>query len=170
MPRLFYLFDRGVLQSSRGHDQWFAILDAIYSAMELIVAVNPVAPFERLDAFWSVNNKLADAVDLTAGDLSTSSYWGGIDSLFILGDDTDDTDEFDDHIVAHEWSHYFEDTLSRSDSVGGPHFLGESLEARIAFSEGWASAMGAMGLNDPIYCDTGVPGTSAGVSWPIASA
>ena len=141
----------------------FALLDVTYAMMQFVRTVDPNVNFPPLDMFWSVNNnKLADAVDLTAGDLSTSSYWGGIDSLFILGDDTDDTDEFDDHIVAHEWSHYFEDTLSRSDSVGGPHFLGESLEARIAFSEGWASAMGAMGLNDPIYCDTGVPGTSAG--------
>ncbi len=140
----------------------FAILDVTYAMMQFVRVVDPNVNFPQLDIFWSVNNKMADTTDLTAGDLPTSSYWGSIDSLFILGDDTDDTDEFDDHIVAHEWSHYFEDTLSRSDSVGGPHFLGESLEARIAFSEGWASALGAMGLDDPIYCDTGVPGTSAG--------
>ena len=101
-----------------------AILCVTYAMMQFVRAVDPNVNFAPLDMFWSVNNKLADAVDLTAGDLSTSSYWGGIDSLFILGDATDDTDEFDDHIVAHEWSHYFEDNLSRSDSAGGPHFLG----------------------------------------------
>jgi hypothetical protein len=140
----------------------FALLDVTYTMMQFVRAADPGADFPPLDMFWSINNKVAAETDLTAGDLPTSSYWGSIDSLFILGDDTDDTDEFDDHIVAHEWSHYFEDTFSRSDSFGGRHFLGESLEARLAFGEGWASALGAMGLNDPLYCDTGVPGTREG--------
>jgi hypothetical protein len=140
----------------------FALLDVAFAMTQFVSSVDPAVIFPPLDMFWSVNNKLASDVDLTAGDLHTSSYWGGIDSLFILGDDTDDTDEFDDHIVAHEWGHYFEDALSRSDSIGGPHYLGESLDARLAFSEGFASALGAMGLDDPVYCDTGVPGTGAG--------
>ncbi len=148
----------------------FALLDVTYTMMQFVRGADPNADFPALDMFWSVNNKVADETDLTAGDLPTSSYWGSIDSLFILGDDTDDTDEFDDHIVAHEWSHYFEDTFSRSDSFGGSHFLGESLEARLAFGEGWASALGAMGLNDPVYCDTGVPGTEEGGGYNAESA
>jgi len=139
----------------------FAILDTIYSMMQFVRATDANAHFGPLDAFWSVNNvSAAGDVDITAGELSTSSYYPSIDSLFILGDDASDTDEFDDHIVAHEWGHYFEDTLSRSDSPGGSHFLGESLEATLAFSEGWGYAIAAMGLNDPVYCDTGRPGTS----------
>ena len=140
----------------------FAILDITYSMMQFVRSTDANAHFPSLDVFWSVNNKVSTEIDLTAGDISTSSYWHSIDSLFILGDVADDTDEFDDHIVAHEWGHYFEDELSRSDSFGGSHYLGESLEARLAFSEGFASALGAMGLNNPIYCDTGVPGTSEG--------
>lgn len=141
----------------------FALLDTIYSMMQFVRGADANAHFEPLDAFWSVNNKFATAeVDLTAGDLSTSSYYGDIDSLFILGDDTDDTDEFDDHIVGHEWGHYFEDTSSRSDSFGGSHFLGESLVASLAFGEAWGYAIAAMALDDPIYCDTTVPGTSGG--------
>ena len=27
--------------------------------------------------------------------------------LFLLGDASSDTEEFDDHVVLHEWSHYF---------------------------------------------------------------
>lgn len=141
----------------------FAILDVIYSAMQFIRGTDPNAHFSELDAFWSVNNVITPTtVDITAGRLSTSSYYAGIDSLFILGDDTDDTDEFDDHVIAHEWGHYFEDNFSRSDSFGGDHFLGESLLASLAFSEGWATALSAMILDDPIYCDTGVPGTAEG--------
>ena len=141
----------------------FAILDTIYSGIQFIQAVDPGVIFPPLDAFWSVNNTIAsDDVDLTAGQLATSSYYFGINSLFILGDATDDTDEFDDHIVAHEWGHYFEDSFSRSDSFGGAHFLGESLTASLAFGEGWATALGAMLLDDPVYCDTGKPGTTSG--------
>jgi len=141
----------------------FALLDTFYTAMQFIRAADPNADFPPLDAFWSVNNKIAAAgVDLTAGDLATSSYYGSIDSLFILGDDTDDTDEFDDHVVAHEWGHYFEDNFSRSDSFGGSHSLGESLDASLSFGEGWATALASMALDDPIYCDTGAPGTTAG--------
>jgi hypothetical protein len=141
----------------------FAILDTIYAMIRFVRAADPDAHFPPLDAFWSVNNVVASGdVDITAGELPTSAYYTSIDSLFILGDDSSDTDEFDDHIVAHEWGHYFEDNLSRSDSPGGSHFLGESLEATLAFSEGWGYAIAAMGLNDPLYCDTGRPGTSGG--------
>jgi len=131
--------------------------------MQFVRATDSSAHFQPLDAFWSVNNVIAAGdVDITAGELPTSAYYRTIDSLFILGDDMSDTDEFDDHIVGHEWGHYFEDTLSRSDSPGGSHFLGESLEATLAFSEGWGYAIAAMGLNDPVYCDTGRPGSSGG--------
>ena len=141
----------------------FAILDVIYAAMQFVRATDAGAHFPELDVFWSVNNVVTPTtVDITAGQLSTSSYYASINSLFILGDDSDDTDEFDDHIIAHEWSHYFEDNFSRLDSVGGAHFLGESLIASLAFSEGWATALSAMILDDPIYCDTGVPGTAEG--------
>ena len=141
----------------------FALLDVFYTAMQFIRAVDANADFPPLDAFWSVNNKLAESdPDITAGDLPTSFYSGSIDSLFILGDDTDDTDEFDDHVVAHEWGHYFEDNFSRSDSPGGSHTLGESLDASLSFGEGWGTAIAAMILNDPLYCDTGTPGTLDG--------
>jgi hypothetical protein len=141
----------------------FALLDTIYTAMQFVRGADANADFPPLDAFWSVNNKIVDTdFDITMGDLPTSFYRGDIDALFILGDDTDDTDEFDDHVVAHEWGHYFEDNLSRSDSFGGSHSLGETLDARLAFGEGWATALASMALDDPIYCDTGTPGTPDG--------
>jgi hypothetical protein len=140
----------------------FAILDVVYEAMQFVRAVDSNADFPPLDVFWSINNVSSGTLDLTAGEIGTSSYFRDIDSLFILGDATDDTDEFDRHIIAHEWGHFFEDAFSRSDSAGGAHFLGEALVAPLAFGEGWANALAAMILDDPIYCDTGVPGTSGG--------
>jgi PKD domain len=142
----------------------FAILDAIYSAMQLVTSVDPDAVLSPLDAFWSVNNTIVDG-DVGAGEIGTSFYISVPNpSLFLLGDADSDTEEFDDHIVVHEWGHYFEDTFSRSDSIGGRHILGESLDPRLAFGEGFATALAAIALDEPLYCDTGAPGTNAGFS------
>lgn len=140
----------------------FAILDSVYSAMQFVVSADPAATFAPLDAFWSVNNTLASPSDIDAGDLGASFYRSDLDSLFLLGDAAVDTEEFDDHVIVHEWGHYFEDNFSRSDSVGGPHAVGDRLDARLAFGEGWATALSGMALNDPIYCDTGPAGSSGG--------
>lgn len=142
----------------------FAILDAIYSGMQLVLTANANAVFGPMDAFWSVNNTtdFTGPTDRDAGNLGTSFYSGDIDSLFLLGDANDDTEEFDDHVIVHEWGHYFEDVFSRSDSIGGPHAGSQSLDARLAFGEGWATALAAMALDDPQYCDTGAAGTSSG--------
>lgn len=132
----------------------FAILDTIYSAIQFVAAEDASANFPPLDAFWSADNKAASPTDIDAGDLPTSFY-NGQSQLFLLGMDGGDTEEFDDHVITHEWSHYFEDNFSRSDSIGGSHFIGRDLlDKRVSFGEGFADAMSAMTLNDPLYCDT----------------
>jgi hypothetical protein len=149
----------------------FAILDTIYAAIQFVLTADPDAVFPPLDAFWSVDNSLltAGSIDIDAGELPASFYSTDPDldgfanpSLFLLGDASDDTEEFDDHVIAHEWGHYFEDNFSRSDSPGGGHSIGDRLDPRLAFGEGWATAFAAMALDNPLYCDTGVPGTAAG--------
>ncbi|MDH5501660.1 MAG: hypothetical protein OEY72_11240, partial [Gammaproteobacteria bacterium] len=145
----------------------FAILDTIYSAMRTIATADPAASFPPLDAYWSVNNNTSigtgnDATDIGNGDIGTSYYASGFDSslggavtaLFLLGQAGDDTEEFDDHVIAHEWGHYFEDNFSRSDSLGGPHSTGDLLDKRLAFGEGFATALSGIVLNNPDYCDT----------------
>lgn len=139
-----------------------AILDQIYTGMQSIIVERPNQVFSPLDAFWSINNTLTSPLDIDAGELTASFYNSGNDSLFLLGDATVDTEEFDDHVTMHEWGHYFEDNFSRSDSIGGPHRIGESLDARLAFGEGFATALAAILLQDPQYCDTGVVGTTNG--------
>ena len=147
----------------------FAVLDSIYTAMQLITRMEPNAVFAPLDAFWSVNNTLTDPSDIDAGELPASFYTTDPDldgvanpSLFLLGDAVVDTEEFDDHVIVHEWGHYFEDNFGRSDSFGGPHGVGDKLDARLAFGEGWATAFSAIALDNPIYCDTGPAGSSGG--------
>ena len=140
----------------------FAVLDAIYSGMLFVLSVDPTVNFAPLDAYWSVNNALSSPTDIDAGELGASFYRGDIDSLFLLGDANTDTEEFDDHVIVHEWGHYFEDNLSRSDSFGGAHAIGDRLDPRLAFGEGWATALAGMALDNHLYCDTGIPGTASG--------
>jgi len=146
----------------------FALLDTAYASMQFVRGFDAGVDFAPLDMFWSVNNTPGNGqFDITAGEIGTSGYIPRVDSLLVLGDAAIDTDEFDGHVVAHEWSHYFEDVLARSNSEGGSHFLGESLDASIAFSEGFAEALASMIQNEPINCDTFVPGTSGGGGFTV---
>ncbi len=154
----------------------FAILDTIYTAIQFVLTADAAATFAPLDAFWSVNNTSTVGGDIDSGALGTSFYTtdpesDGIanPSLFLLGDANVDTEEFDDHVVLHEWGHYFEDNFSRSDSPGGHHALGERIDARLAVGEGWASALAAMALDDPLYCDTGPAAANGGSSFNAES-
>ena len=142
----------------------FAILDSIYSGMLLVLSVDPTASFAEMDAFWSVNNTLVSGspLDIDAGELTASFYRSDLDSLFLLGDASVDTEEFDDHVIVHEWGHYFEDNFSRSDSTGGPHAIGDRIDARLAFGEGWATALAGIALENQLYCDTGPAGSQSG--------
>lgn len=144
----------------------FSILDAIYTAIQFVAAEDPAAIFPPLDAFWSRENKSASPTDIDVGDLPTSFY-DGQDRLFLLGSAGVDTEEFDDHIIVHEWGHYFEDNFSRSDSIGGSHGFQDALDKRLAFGEGFATALAGMVLDSPDYCDTG--GTNSGFGINIES-
>ena len=135
----------------------FSALDAIYSVMSVVVATDGQANFPPLDVFWSVDNSSAPGTgdfddDVASGEIGTAFYSGN--RLFLRGMEDDNTDEFDDHVVVHEWGHYFEDNFSRSDSIGGRHGPFDLLDMRVAFGEGFATALSGIGLNDPNYCDT----------------
>jgi hypothetical protein len=143
----------------------FAILDSMYTAAKAFLAVrSPVFPALKVN--WSPGNVAAvDAsgyADPANGLIGNSHYSPGQGEIYILGKDGDDTDEFDSHVIVHEWAHYFEDNLSRTDSPGGSHGTGDVLDPRLAFGEGYASALAAMLLPEAIYADTGWwgPGSS----------
>lgn len=133
----------------------FSILDAIYTTITKIEAVDPNVNFPTLQVFWSVNNVPTDG-DVTQGEIGTSSYTrtNNVPTIRILGDAGNDTDEYDIHVVVHEFGHYFEDQLSRSDSPGGSHSLSDRLDPRLAFGEGWGNAFAGMILDDPVYRDS----------------
>jgi hypothetical protein len=130
----------------------FAILDTIYDSMGEIIAVEPEVDFPPLEIYWSPQNNSSSG-SLEDGDLG-SSFFLRPKKIYILGDENSDADEYDRHVVAHEWIHYFEDNFSRSDSLGGPHSQDDRLDMRVAFSEGLANALSGVITNDPIYRDS----------------
>jgi len=148
----------------------FAILDVVYAAVALVQSADPAASFPPLDIHWSPSNRPCDGctVDVSSGRLATSFYRGGPGGgIFLLGDENVDTDEYDIHVIAHEWAHYLEDTFSRSDSIGGPHTRGDQLDLRVAFGEGWGNALAAIITGDTLYKDTLGPGQAAGFNMEI---
>ncbi|CAA6806011.1 MAG: Unknown protein [uncultured Sulfurovum sp.] len=131
----------------------FAILDSINTVMQKVILASPDIKFPQLLINWSVNN-VSLAGDTALGQIATSSYTSDDGNMWILGDANSDTDEYDDHIIIHEWAHFFEDKFSRSDSIGGGHSSGDALDIRVAFGEGFGNAMSAIATDNPIYFDT----------------
>lgn len=136
-----------------------AILDTVYDAVELVLSVDSAAVFPPLMIHWSPSNRnvvgAGGVPDIAAGEIGTSFYRSGPGGgIFLLGAENSDTEEYDRHVIAHEWGHYFEAAFSRSDSIGGPHTIGDQLDMRIAFGEGWGNAFAAMVTGDSVYKDT----------------
>ena len=148
----------------------FAILNPLYDTVQAFAAIDPDIALPSVEFRWSVNNNRTSG-DATMGEIGSSSYVtrNGVGNVFILGDENADTDEYDRHVVVHEWGHYFEDQLSRSDSTGGSHSLGSRLDPRLAFSEGWGNALSAITTNDPIYRDSLGMQQASGFAFDIES-
>ena len=131
----------------------FAILDSLYDSLNMVLAADASVDLPPLDVFWSVNN-VAVGGSFSEGNIGSSIYSTGATAIYILGHADNDTDEFDNTVVQHEFGHYLEDKLSRSESVGGIHYLGAPVDMRVAFGEGFGNAFAAMSSGDPTYLDT----------------
>ncbi|WP_052417374.1 hypothetical protein [Cellvibrio mixtus] len=129
----------------------FAILDTLYEGVTRFQAAGNLEDFPPLELRWSVKNRAAEG-DRSLGEIGTS-YFGG-DAIYILGDENNDTDEYDRHVLLHEWGHYIEASFARSDSIGGDHSHDDKLDLRVAMSEGFANAFSAMMLDDASYRDS----------------
>lgn len=130
----------------------FAILSPIYDTLQVFEGSTTDRNFPPVNFGWSVNNRAASG-NIADGNIGTSSYRGN-GQVVILGNENSDTDEYDEHIVVHEWGHYFEDQMSRSDSIGGSHGGSDRLDLRVAMGEGWGNALSGIGTGDPIYKDS----------------
>lgn len=137
----------------------FAILDTLVTATDFVAENgNSTVDLPALDVFWSPLNNSSSG-DVTLGQIEstlyrTASTSGLASGIYVLGDENVDTDEYDQHVIAHEFHHFIEDTISRTDTTGGSHSPDERLDLRLAFSEGFANAFSSMVLNDPLYSDS----------------
>lgn len=71
----------------------------------------------------------------------------------------EDTDEFDDAVLGHEFGHFLENAFSRGDSPGGFHD-GSPTDPRLAWSEGYGTYTGAEIFGTPYYVDTWASGAA----------
>lgn len=123
----------------------FSLMDDAYRSAQAFLAVRPQLQFPLLVINWSVGNNQQFPTDLSTGKLGGASFYDPLeDEIYMLGEADVDTDEFDRHVLVHEWGHYFEDVLSRSDSLGGPHGPADILEPTVAFGEGFGTALSAI--------------------------
>ncbi len=143
----------------------FAIADSVYTAIERVMVAGNTRNFPTLELRWSTNNKAAEG-DVLLGEIGTSYFDG--DAIYILGDENNDTDEYDSHVILHEWGHYFEAAFSRTDSIGGDHTYGDKMDMRVAMSEGFSNAFSAMMLDDPDYRDASGSLQSSGFSSDVS--
>lgn len=119
----------------------FAILDSVYQAMSLLLQSDPGLTVSNIELRWSINNIAVDG-DLSSGQVGTSFFNGN--AIYILGHADNDTDEYDRSVVQHEFAHFLEHDISRSDSIGGPHSGSSKNDMRVSFSEGFANAFTAI--------------------------
>ena len=144
----------------------FALLDTALAELELVCEGDPAYTLPLLYIGWSPANT-TDTGDPGQGQIGTSYFTPDpndptLSRLYILGDEDVDTDEYDSHVVAHEFGHFVEYRLYRSDSVGGDHGGGDILMPSVAFSEGYGNGVSGMVFDDPIYRDTNGVGQASG--------
>lgn len=156
----------------------FAILDTLFQAVQKVTSVDATAAFPPLIVYWSPNNVAGGAgeteAELAAGQIGTSDFRGpepdkGLGfRLYLLGKADNDTDEYDAHVITHEFGHYLQSAFSRDDNIGGRHDPGDVLDIRTAFSEGWGNGWSSIALNDPVYTDTLDVGQSKGSVFDVS--
>lgn len=125
----------------------FNILEMIQRGNDLVhlADVNAIPPTPTI--FWSARNNTG-----------TTSFNVTTNTARILGDRSDDSDEFDDAVILHEYAHMLAARFSRDDSPGSAHGVGEVLDPRLAWSEGWANFFSSAARSDAIYRDSAAQG------------
>lgn len=141
----------------------FFILDQIHSTFDRLKELTApstgavlVEDIPKVDIYWEKGFNPGLYINVNSG---ISYFSPPQNKLFILGGlDGDiryaDTDHFDPSIIIHEYFHFLENTISRTDSPGGAHNGDEILDPRLAWSEGAAQFFQAAITGRPSVIDT----------------
>jgi hypothetical protein len=135
----------------------FNILEQIQRSNDFVQAADPLFAPIPFTIFWSERNQKKFG-NLKDGLVGTTHFSLTDSTAYVLGDRNTDSDEFDDSVLIHEYAHMLATKFSRDDSIGGWHQLGDNLDPRVAWSEGWANFFSAAVRNDSIYRDSKGPG------------
>jgi len=151
----------------------FAILDTLYQAAQRVIASDTAVAFPQLELNWSPNNITSNG-NRALGQIGTSFFTFDntkalpVRQIYLLGFANNDTDEYDRHVIAHEFGHYLQNAFSRDDSIGGLHGQSDRLDLRVAFSEGWGNAWSGIALANPVYADTNGRNQVGGLSFNVS--
>lgn len=131
----------------------FAILDSLYDGYALLDQAMPGSVLPPLYIYWSPSN-IAINGNKADGHIGTSYYTSSGPSIYLLGAENNDSDEYDRAVIQHEFGHYIEHQLGRTESLGGGHSQRSRLDMRVAFGEAWGNAFAGMAATDPLYRDS----------------
>ena len=144
----------------------FNILEVMRQGNRVLARVEPDLPVQGLTIYWSPLNS-RDVGDSASGAIGGTFFDAASNTAFILGDRLGDSDEFDDAVILHEYAHMLAALFSSDDSAGGPHFVGDVLDPRVAWSEGWANFFSSFVRRDPVYRDTFGEGGSLAMEYNL---
>jgi hypothetical protein len=82
----------------------------------------------------------------------TSYFVRRENAIYLLGG-PQDTDEFDEPVIFHEFGHFVEQNYSRTNSPGGQHD-GSPTDPRLAWGEGYGTWFGCIANGNPLYLDS----------------
>jgi hypothetical protein len=131
----------------------FNIIEVVQRSNATVKLADPNIVPPPVTIFWSTRNTKTFG-NSAQGLIGTSEFFVSSNTAFILGDRSTDSDEYDDAVIAHEYAHMLAAKFSRDDSPGGQHTLGDMLDPRVAWSEGWANFFSSVVRNDAIWRDS----------------
>ncbi|PYS48516.1 MAG: hypothetical protein DMG13_25425 [Acidobacteria bacterium] len=131
----------------------FNILEMLQRGNDAIRLADPKIVPPPVSIFWSSRNTPRSG-SVRDGLVGTTFFNFVNNTAFVLGDRAVDSDEFDDSVIVHEYAHMLAARFSRDDSPGHVHGIGDMLDPRVAWSEGWANFFSGAVRNDPIYRDS----------------
>ena len=82
------------------------------------------------------------------------AYYSGASSTMFLNGDTQNPDEYDFTVIAHEFGHYMQRWYSRANNPGGPHD-GTPADPNLAYGEGNATFLASLITGSSAYLDYG---------------
>ena len=131
----------------------FNILEMVQRANETIRTADTAIDPPAVTIYWSTKNTRRSG-NVAQGFIGTSFFNVANNTAYILGDRNDDSDEFDDSVIIHEYGHLLAAKFSRDDSPGGETHPGDILDPRVAWSEGWANFFSSVVRNDSVWRDS----------------